>query len=125
MNNNVLTDEKTYIRLNFMSDEEKTNYFIQRLVDDYLREQNLPSVDEQLQKKGEKEEPGVITELHTRYLQCLIKDYFTATGKKIEAEAAARNITLKEGVLSELEQETLDTLLADYCKTIQKMYENK
>lgn len=119
--NSVLDSEKTIESIATMTDEKQTNYMLQRMISDYLTKLNLPSIDVILKKKNQVEEPGVLTESHILLLQCMIKDYYKASGGSIEISAKQRGIKLKEGTLSTLEKECLDKLLADYCKSIKNL----
>ena len=117
MNNSVLNSDKTIESIATMTDDKQTNYMLQRMISDYLAKLELPSMEEILKKNNEVEEPGVLTETHIKLLQCMVKDYYKASGGSIEISAKQKGITLKEGTLSKLEEECVDKLLADYCKT--------
>lgn len=117
-NENVLNSDKTLESLASMTDEKQTNYMLQRMIAEYLNEIDLPSINTLLEKEGQKEEPGVLTTTHIKLLQCIIKDFYKANGGSIEISAKQKGIKLVEGTLSDLEKETLDQLLADYCKNI-------
>lgn len=117
----VLDSEETIENVATMTDEKQTNYMLQRMINDYLSKLELPSIDVILKKKNQVEEPGVLTESHILLLQCMIKDYYKASGGSIEISAKQRGIKLQEGTLSELEKECLDKLLADYCKSVKNL----
>lgn len=121
----VLDSEETIETVATMSDEKQTNYMLQRMISDYLAKLELPSIDVILKKKNQVEEPGVLTESHILLLQCMIKDYYKASGGSIEISAKQRGIKLQEGTLSEIEKECLDKLLADYCKSIKNLLDEK
>ena len=121
----VLDSEETIETVATMSDEKQTNYMLQRMISDYLAKLELPSIDVILKKKDQVEEPGVLTESHILLLQCMIKDYYKASGGSIEISAKQRGIKLQEGTLSEIEKECLDKLLADYCKSIKNLLDDK
>lgn len=121
----VLDSEETIETVATMSDEKQTNYMLQRMISDYLAKLELPSIDVILKKKGQVEAPGVLTESHILLLQCMIKDYYKASGGSIEISAKQRGIKLQEGTLSEIEKECLDKLLADYCKSIKNLLDDK
>lgn len=119
--NSVLNSDKTIESIATMNDDKQANYMLQRMISDYLAKFNLPTMEEILKKTNEVEEPGVLTETHIKLLQCMVKDYYKTTGGSIEISAKQKGITLVEGKLSELEQETVDKLLADYCKSIKNL----
>ena len=120
-NTDVLNSEKTIEGIGTMSDEKQANYMLQRMISDYLAKLELPTMEEILKKQDQVEEPGVLTETHVKLLQCMVKDYYKASGNSIEAVARQNGITLKEGVLSSIEKECIDNLLTDYCKSIKNV----
>ena len=124
MNNDILNSDKTIESIATMTDDKQTNYMLQRMISDYLANLKLPSMEEILKKTNEVEEPGVLTETHIKLLQCMVKDYYKASGGSIEISAKQKGITLKEGTLSKLEEECVDKLLADYCKTIKSLLDD-
>ena len=115
---NILNSDETFEKLAEMSDDKQTNYMLQRMINDYLAKLDLPSTEDILSNVDINEEPGVLTTTHIKLLQCMVKDYYKASGGSIEVTAKQKGIELKEGVLSELEEECIDKLLADYCKTV-------
>lgn len=121
--NSILNSDETFEKVAQMNEEQQTNYMLQRMVNDYLDNLKLPSTEEILKSTGGTEEPGVLTKTHIKLLQCMVKDYYKTLDKSIEETAKEKGIELKEGELSDLEQETIDTLLADYCKSIQDLVE--
>ena len=123
--NSILNSDETFEKVAAMNEEQQTNYMLQRMVNDYLENLKLPSTEEILKSTGGTEEPGVLTKTHIKLLQCMVKDYYKTLDKSIEETAKEKGITLKEGELSSLEQETIDTLLADYCKSIQDLVEGE
>ena len=125
MNNSVLNSDKAIESIASMTDEKQTNYMLQRMISDYLEKLELPPMEEILKKENKVEEPGVLTETHIKFLQCMIKDYYKAIGGSIEISAKQNGITLKEGTLSSLETECLDKLLADYCKSVKNLLDNE
>lgn len=116
--NSILNSDETFEKVAAMNEEQQTNYMLQRMVNDYLENLKLPSTEEILKSTGGTEEPGVLTKTHIKLLQCMVKDYYQAAGGSIEISAKQKGIELKEGVLSDLEQECVDKLLADYCKSV-------
>lgn len=118
MKESILNSDQTLESIASMTDEKQTNYMLQRMISDYLNEIDLPPIEKYLEREGQKEEPGVLTTTHIKLLQCMIKDFYKANGGSIEISAKQKGIKLVEGTLSELEKETLDKLLADYCKNI-------
>jgi hypothetical protein len=124
MNNSVLNSDKTIESIATMTDDKQTNYMLQRMISDYLAKLQLPSMEEILKKTNQVEEPGVLTETHIKLLQCMVKDYYKVSGGSIEISAKQKGITLKEGTLSKLEEECVDKLLADYCRTIKNLLDN-
>ena len=118
---NILNSDETFEKLAEMSDDKQTNYMLQRMINDYLAQLDLPSTEDILNNVDLKEEPGVLTKTHIKLLQCMVKDYYKASGGSIELTAKQKGITLKEGELSELEEECIDKLLADYCKSIKNV----
>ena len=121
----ILNSDETFDKIASMSDEEQTNYMLQRMINDYLTKLKLPSTEEILKEAGEEEIPGKLTIAHIKLLQCMVKDYYKAAGGSIEISAKQKGIELKEGVLSELEEECIDKLLADYCETIKNAMDKK
>ena len=107
------------INIEEMSDEKKTNFMLQKMINDYLERLNLPSCNDMLKKEGHSEKPGELTKTHIILLQCMVKDFFTASGESIEKVAQEKGIELKEGTLSTLEEACIDKLLADYCKGLE------
>ena len=124
MNNNILNSDKTIESIATMTDDKQSNYMLQRMINDYLTKLKLPTTDEILKKNNQIEEPGVLTEIHIKLLQCMVKDYYKASGGSIEISAKQKGITLKEGTLSTLEEECVDKLFADYCKTIKSLLDD-
>ena len=120
-NNNVLNSDETFEKITTLPEEQQTNYMIQRMINDYLINLKLPTTDEILKEAGAQEEVGVLTPTHIKLLQCMVKDYYQAAGGSIEISAKQKGIELKEGVLSDLEQECVDKLLADYCNSVKKV----
>lgn len=120
-NDSILTSDETFEKLADMSDEKQTNYMLQRMINDYLIKLDLPSTEDILLYADKKEEPGVLTPTHIKLLQCMVKDYYKATGNSIELTAKQKGIELKEGQLSSLEEECIDKLLADYCKSVKEV----
>ena len=121
----ILNSDETFEKLAEMSDDKQTNYMLQRMINDYLAKLDLPSTEDILSNVDINEEPGVLTTTHIKLLQCMVKDYYKASGNSIEITAKQKGITLKEGELSDLELETIDTLLADYCKIVQELVEGE
>lgn len=119
--NSVLNSDKTIESIATMTDDKQANYMLQRMISDYLAKFNLPTMEEILKKTNEVEEPGVLTETHIKLLQCMVKDYYKMSGGSIEITAKQKGVTLVEGKLSKLEQETVDKLLADYCKSVKNL----
>lgn len=124
-NKSVLNSDKTIESIATMTDDKQTNYMLQRMISDYLQKLELPSMEEILKKDGDNEIPGVLTDTHIKLLQCMVKDYYKASGGSIEISAKQKGITLKEGTLSVLEQECIDKLLADYCKSVKTLLDNE
>ncbi len=118
---NILNSDETFEKLAEMSDDKQTNYMLQRMINDYLANLDLPSTEDILNNVDIKEEPGVLTKTHIKLLQCMVKDYYKASGGSIELTAKQKGITLKEGELSSLEEECIDKLLADYCKSVKEV----
>lgn len=114
-------DIKNNINIDEMSDEKKTNFMLQKMIDEYLTKLKLPSCNEMLKKEGHSEKPGELTKTHIILLQCMVKDFFTASGESIEKVAQEKGITLKEGTLSTLEEACVDRLLADYCASLKNV----
>ena len=112
---NNVTDEVTVASVN---DTEQANFMLKRMISDYLDKLNLPTMEEILNKVNEVDQPGVLGNMHIKLLQCMVKDYYKATGQSIELAAKEQGITLKEGELSKIEEECLDKLLADYCQSV-------
>lgn len=98
--------------------EERTDYLIKKLIDDYLELTKAPSMKEILDKIGLADKKGELTKAHIQVLQCMVKDYYTSVGKNLEDEAKASGITIVDGELSDLEKACIEELLNDYCKTI-------
>ena len=119
--NSILNSDETFEKIATMPDEKQTNYMLQRMINDYLTTLKMPSTEEILSQANVKEEPGVLTKTHVKLLQCMVKDYYTATGKNIEDEAREKGVELVEGELSTLEQETVDKLLVDYCTNVKEI----
>ena len=119
--NSILNSDETFEKIATMPDEKQTNYMLQRMINDYLTTLKMPSTEEILSQANVKEEPGVLTKTHVKLLQCMVKDYYTATGKNIEDEAKEKGVELVEGELSALEQETVDKLLVDYCTNVKEI----
>jgi len=119
--NSILNSDETFEKIATMPDEKQTNYMLQRMINDYLTTLKMPSTEEILSQANVKEEPGVLTKTHVKLLQCMVKDYYTATGKNIEEEAKEKGVELVEGELSALEQETVDKLLVDYCTNVKEI----
>lgn len=117
-NDNILNSDETFEKIAGMSDDKQTNYMLQRMINDYLATLKLPSTEEILKNIEVEEQPGVLTRTHIKLLQCMVKDYYKASGGSIELTAKQKGIELKEGELSSLEEECIDKLLADYCKTV-------
>ena len=117
---NILNSDETFEKIAEMSDDKQTNYILQRMINDYLTTLELPSTEDILNYNDMKEEPGVLTKAHIKLLQCMVKDYYKASGGSIELTAKQKGITLKEGELSSLEEECIDKLLADYCKSLKE-----
>ena len=117
-NESILNSDETFEKLAEMSDDKQTNYMLQRMINDYLAKLDLPSTEDILGNADLKEEPGVLTKTHIKLLQCMVKDYYKASGGSIEVTAKQKGIQLKEGELSSLEEECIDKLLADYCKSV-------
>lgn len=118
---NILVSDETFEKLADMSDDKQTNYMLQRMINDYLAKLDLPSTEEILKNADLEEEPGVLTTTHIKLLQCMVKDYYKAIGLSIEVAAKEKGITLKEGELSEIEEDCIDRLLADYCKSVKEV----
>ena len=118
---NILNSDETFEKLAEMSDDKQTNYMLQRMINDYLANLDLPSTEDILNNVDIKEEPGVLTKTHIKLLQCMVKDYYKASGGSIELTAKQKGISLKEGELSSLEEECIDKLLADYCKSVKEV----
>lgn len=114
----VLNRNETIELLKTFSEEQKSNYMLQRMIEDYLKKLNLPSMAKVFEKTGEKEEAGVLTKTHVRLLQCMVKDYYLAIGSNFDESVKSRGITIVDGTLSDLEQECVDKLLTDYCKAV-------
>ena len=121
---NILNSDETFEKLAEMSDDKQTNYMLQRMINDYLANLDLPSTEDILNNVDLKEEPGVLTKTHIKLLQCMVKDYYKASGGSIELTAKQKGITLKEGELSSLEEECIDKLLADYCKSVKEVLDD-
>ena len=119
--NSILNSDETFEKIATMPDEKQTNYMLQRMINDYLTTLKMPSTEEILSQANVKEEPGVLTKTHVKLLQCMVKDYYTATGKNLEEEAKEKGVELVEGELSALEQETVDKLLVDYCTNVKEI----
>ena len=117
---NNVTDEVTVTSVN---DTEQANFMLKRMISDYLAKLNLPTMEEILKKVNEVDQPGVLSSMHIKLLQCMVKDYYKATGQSIEVAAKEQGITLKEGELSKIEEECLDKLLADYCQSVKNSME--
>ncbi len=117
----ILNSDETFEKLAEMSDDKQTNYMLQRMINDYLAKLDLPSTEDILNNADIKEEPGVLTKTHIKLLQCMVKDYYKASGGSIEVTAKQKGINLKEGELSSLEEECIDKLLADYCKSVKEV----
>ena len=115
--NNVAAETVVETTAN-VSDTEQSNYMLKRMISDYLAKLNLPTMEEILKKVNEEDKPGVLSSMHIKLLQCMVKDYYKATGKSIEVAAREQGITLKEGELSKLEEKCIDQLLADYCQSV-------
>lgn len=105
------------------SDTEQANFMLKKMISDYLAKLNLPTIEEILDKVNEVDQPGILSSMHIKLLQCMVKDYYKATGRSIELVAREQGITLKEGEFSKLEEECLDKLLADYCQGIKNAME--
>ena len=120
-NNSILNSDETFEKIATMPDEKQTNYMLQRMINDYLTALKMPSTEEILKEAAIEEEPGVLTKTHIKLLQCMVKDYYTATGKNIEDAAKEAGVTLVEGELSPLEQECVDQLLVDYCSNVKEV----
>ena len=118
---NIINTDETIEKVADMSDDKQTNYMLQRMINDYLDRLDLPSTEDILNNADLKEEPGVLTPTHIKLLQCMVKDYYKATGNSIELTAKQKGINLVEGQLSSLEEECIDKLLADYCKGIKEV----
>ena len=121
---NILNSDETFEKLAEMSDDKQTNYMLQRMINDYLAKLDLPSTEDILSNVDISEEPGVLTKTHIKLLQCMVKDYYKASGGSIEVTAKQKGIELKEGELSSLEEECIDKLLADYCKSVKEVLDN-
>lgn len=119
MNNNVIDNNvtETVVSENTAS-AEQTNFMLKRMISDYLEKLKLPTMEEILKKVNEVDQPGELCTTHVKLLQCMVKDYYKATGKSIEVAAREQGITLKEGELSKLEEKCIDQLLADYCQSV-------
>ena len=122
MENNVLYSQETIQKLDTFSAEQKSNYMLQRMINDYLKHLNLPPVSEVLNKIGEKEEAGVLTDTHIRLLQCMVKDYYQANNSNLEEVAKQKGIVIVDGQLSSLESECIDALLEKYSNDTIKDY---
>lgn len=120
-NNDVLNSETTIESIDTMSDDKKANYMLQRMISDYLSKLELPSMEEILKKQNQVEEPGILTDTHIKLLQCMVKDFYQASGSSVEIVAREKGITLKEGILSSIEKECIDNLLTDYCKSVKNV----
>ena len=116
---NVVEDKKVEEK----DEQKQTNLMIQSMIGDYLKKLNLPTLPEILKKVNENYEPGVLTEMHVKLLQCMVKDFYTATGESIEILAKQQGIVLKEGELSKIEKDCVDNLLEDYCKSVKAQLE--
>ena len=121
---NILNSDETFEKLAEMTDEKQTNYMLQRMINDYLAKLDLPTTEDILNNSDLKEEPGVLTKTHIKLLQCMVKDYYKASGSSIELTAKQKGIALKEGELSSLEEECIDKLLADYCKSVKEVLDD-
>ena len=120
-NKDVLNSETTIESIDTMSDDKKANYMLQRMISDYLSKLELPSMEEILKKQNQVEEPGILTDTHIKLLQCMVKDFYQASGSSVEIAAREKGITLKEGILSSIEKECIDNLLTDYCKSVKNV----
>lgn len=120
--NNVAAETVVETTAN-VSDTEQSNYMLKRMISDYLAKLNLPTMEEILKKVNEEDKPGVLSSMHIKLLQCMVKDYYKAIGQSIEIAAKEQGITLKEGELSKIEEECLDKLLSDYCLSVKNAME--
>ena len=124
MNSNEVMDIATEeVSVTNSSDTEQANFMLKKMISDYLAKLNLPTIEEILDKVNEVDQPGILSSMHIKLLQCMVKDYYKATGRSIELVAREQGITLKEGEFSKLEEECLDKLLADYCQGIKNAME--
>ena len=101
-----------------LDNDQQTNYMLQKLIDDYLKLTNSPSMDEILEAAGKKNVPGELTTEHNMILQCMVKDYYQASGTSLEELLKQNNIEFKDGVLSSIEQECIEKILVDYCESV-------
>ncbi|MBQ9833764.1 MAG: hypothetical protein IJO33_01070 [Bacilli bacterium] len=124
-NDNILNSDETFEKIATMTDDKQTNYMLQRMINDYLAKLKLPSTEEILKNADQTEEPGILTITHIKLLQCMVKDYYKASGGSIEISAKQKGIDLKEGTLSSLEEECIDKLLADYCKSVKAVLDSQ
>ena len=122
---NILNSDENKKKIATMTDDKQTNYMLQRMINDYLAKLKMPSTEEILKNVNQTEEPGVLTRTHIKLLQCMVKDYYKASGGSIEISAKQKGIELKEGTLSSLEEECIDKLLADYCKSVKAILDEK
>ena len=109
-NNEVVTQN--------VNETEQTNFMLKKMISDYLNKLKLPTMEEILAKVNEVDQPGQLCPTHIKLLQCMVKDYYKATGQSVEVVAREQGITLKEGELSNLEKKCIDQLLADYCQSV-------
>lgn len=116
--NEVMNNVTEEVAVTNINDTEQANFMLKRMISDYLAKLNLPTMEEILNKVNEVDQPGVLGNMHIKLLQCMVKDYYKATGQSIELAAKEQGITLKEGELSKIEEECLDKLLADYCQSV-------
>ena len=81
---NNVTDE---VAVSTINQTEQANNMLKRMISDYLAKLNLPTIEEILSKVNEVDQPGVLSSMHIKLLQCMVKDYYKATGQSIELVA--------------------------------------
>ena len=108
----------TNVDISKLSKDQATNYMIQKMIDDYLKLNESPSMKEILTKVGKVETPGELTTEHNMILQAMVKDYYDAENKSFDDELKQAGIEFKEGVLSEIEVKCVEQLLLDYCDSL-------
>lgn len=102
--------------------EEEYNIVIQHMLSDFLKATNQPSLEELILKaEGTAEVEGKLTPTHIKLVKALIRDHFASIGGNLDNLAAQRGITIEEGKLSSIEEETLELLISDYLKGLKNI----